>query len=67
MPSQGCDEGRSVDWRAFEGHASPREVPSIDVRDEGHIGARPSMSTDQRIGRGMMGMDEATVRGWERR
>lgn len=59
--------GNSVDWRTSEGHASPREVPSIVVRDEGHIGANPSMRTDQRTGRGIMGMDEATVRGWDKR
>jgi len=63
MPSQGCDVGKSVDWRTFEGQASPRVVPSMVVRDDGQIGARPSIKTDQRTGRGIMGMDEATVRG----
>jgi hypothetical protein len=47
------------------GQASPREVLSRVVRDGGHIGLRPSMRTDQRVGRGTMGMEEARVVGWE--
>lgn len=49
------------------GQASPREVPSITVREAGQMAARPSIRTDQRVGRGTMGTDEARVRGWEMR
>lgn len=37
------------------------------VREGGQIGARPSIRTDQRMGRGTMGIEEARVLGWERR
>jgi hypothetical protein len=67
MPSQGCDVGRRVNCRVESGQASPREVASRVVREAGQIGARPSIKTDQRIGRGTMGMEEARVLGWERR
>jgi len=45
------------------GQASPRGVPSIAVRDEGQIGARPSIRTCQRVGRITMGIEEAWVVG----
>jgi hypothetical protein len=47
------------------GQASPREVLSKAVREAGQIGARPSIRTDQRVGRGTMGTEEAWVVGWE--
>ena len=53
--------------RVESGQASPREVSSRFVRDGGQIGARPSMSTDQRVGRGTIGTEEACVVGCERR
>ena len=49
------------------GQASPRLVPSMTVREAGQMAARPSMRTDQRVGSGTMGTDEASVRGWEMR
>lgn len=61
----------SHDWvvgslgRVERGQASPREVLSRTVRDEGQTGARPSMRTDQRVGRRTIGTDEACVDGWE--
>jgi hypothetical protein len=65
MLSQGRE---ATDTGSVEsGQASPREVPSITVREVGQIGARPSIMTDQRVGRGTTGTDEATVRGWEMR
>lgn len=67
MPSQGWDVGRRVDWRVERGHASPRDVASKVVREAGQIGPRPSIRTDQRIGRGTIGMEEARVLGCERR
>lgn len=63
--SQGCVVGRT--GRVERGQASPREVPSRAVREGGQIGARPSMRTDQRVGRITMGTEEAWVVGWERR
>lgn len=47
------------------GQASPRGVESIAVREEGQIGARPSMRRVQRVGRRTMGTEEARVVGWE--
>jgi hypothetical protein len=67
MPSQGAEVGRSVLWRVERGQASPREVESRVVREAGQMGARPSIRRDQRTGRGTMGMEDARVRGWERR
>jgi hypothetical protein len=62
MVSQGGEEGM-VD----KGQASPRGVPSIAVREEGQMGARPSMRTCQRVGRMTIGMEEAWVVGcWMR-
>ena len=49
------------------GHASPIGMPSIWVRVAGQMGVRLSISVFQRVGRGMMGTDEAWVVGWERR
>jgi hypothetical protein len=65
MVSQGCVVGRTV--IVERGQASPSEVPSRAVRDGGQIGARPSMSTDQRVGRGTIGTEEAWVVGCESR
>ena len=65
MVSQGCEA--AVIGRVESGQASPREVPSITVREAGQMAERPSTSTDQRVGRGTMGTDEARVRGCEMR
>ncbi len=67
IPSQGCDVGRRVAWSVESGQASPREVESSVVREAGQIGERPSIKTDQSIGRGTIGMEDARVLGWERR
>lgn len=48
-----------VTGRVESGQASPREVSSSTVRDGGQMGARPSMRTDQRVGRGTIGIEEA--------
>ena len=61
MLSQGCAGGD--DGRAEQRHASPIEIPSIFVRDGGHIGDRPSMRTDQRVGTIIIGTDDARVDG----
>ena len=50
-----------------QGQASPSGVPAREVREEGQMEPRPSMRTVQRVGRGMMGTEEARVEGWERR
>ena len=47
--------------------ASPMGWPSMTVREAGQIGARPSMSTFQRVVRGTMGTEEAWVDGCEMR
>jgi hypothetical protein len=63
MVSQGwvvASEGR-----VESGQASPREVLSRVVREGGQIGLRPSMRTDQRVGSGTIGIEEARVVGWE--
>jgi len=65
MVSQGWVVGRRE--RRARGQASPREVPSRLVREGGQIGARPSMRTDQRVGSGTMGTEEAWVVGCESR
>lgn len=49
------------DGMLVQGQASPREVPAIVVRVAGQIGERPSMSTDQRVGSGTIGMLEPVV------
>lgn len=59
--------GRRDFWRVESGQASPREVESREVREAGQMGARPSIRTDQRMGRGTMGIEEARVLGWEMR
>jgi hypothetical protein len=61
MVSQGWEA--AVTGMVVRGQASPREVPSITVREAGQMAARPSIRTDQRVGRGTMGTDEARVRG----
>lgn len=67
MDSHGRELGLDVAGMELRGQASPREVESIVVRLEGQMGARPSIRTDQRVGRGIMGLPRWTVRGWERR
>lgn len=67
MPSHGWDVGRRDTWRVDRGQASPRDVASSVVRDAGQIGARPSMRTDQSIGSGTIGIEEARVFGCDRR
>jgi hypothetical protein len=49
------------------GHASPREVESICVREEGQIEARPSTKTCQRVGSGTIGTEDACVVGCDRK
>ena len=46
-----------------QGQASPRETPSIRVRDEGQTLARPLTRTVQRVGTVMTGTDAACVLG----
>ena len=67
MVSQGWDCGGREFASTVRGQASPRDVLSMLVREEGQMGARPSIRTDQRVGRGTMGIEEARVLGWERR
>lgn len=64
-----CSHGSEVEVVGMEesGQASPRETPSITVREAGQIGARPSIRTCQRVGIGTMRTDEAWVVGWEMR
>ena len=62
MVSQGASVG-IVD----RGQASPRAVPSIAVREEGQIGARPSIKTLHRVGRRTIGTDDIWVEGCEMR
>lgn len=52
---------------AWHGHASPKLIPSICVLLAGQMLDNPSMSTDQSVGREMIGTDEACVVGCERR
>lgn len=47
-----------------QGHASPREMPLMAVRDGGQMGAKPDMSTFHRVGKGTIGIDDACVDGW---
>jgi hypothetical protein len=65
MFSQACAGGEAGSEE--QGQASPRGVPLICVRVDGQIGARPSMSTDQRVGRGTIGIDAACVVGCAKR
>lgn len=53
----------AVEGSVDSGQASPREVLSRTVREAGQTGARPSMRTDQRVGRGTIGTDDACVEG----
>ena len=50
-----------------QGQASPRETPSIRVREDGQTPDRPFMRTVQRVGTVMMGTEEAWVVGCESR
>jgi hypothetical protein len=63
MVSQGCDCGERDFSSVLRGQASPSGTPSMLVRVAGQIGARPSIRTDHRVGRGMMGMEDARVLG----
>ena len=65
MFSQGCPGGDG--GMDLHGHASPRGVPAIEVREEGQMGASPSIRTSHRVGKGTTGTDEARVDGWDRR
>ena len=61
MVSHGCAGGEAgID---LHGQASPRETPAMVVREEGQMGARPSMRTSHRVGSGMIGTDETNVDG----
>lgn len=64
MFSHGCVGCEGI---TEQGHASPRGIPSICVREAGQMGARLSMRTFQSVGRGMIGTEEACVDGCERR
>jgi hypothetical protein len=67
MVSQGWQfDGREF-ASAVSGQASPMDVLSTLVREAGQIGARPSIRTDQSVGRGIIGIEEARVLGWDRR
>lgn len=56
------------DWGMAEhGQASPIDIPSNWVREDGQIDERPSISTVHKVDRGMMGTDEAMVEGCEMR
>jgi hypothetical protein len=50
-----------------QGHASPMGTPSICVRVAGQMGVRLSISVFHRVGRGMMGTEEAWVVGCDSR
>jgi hypothetical protein len=69
MFSHGAPGGEG--GRDEQGQASPRGVPFTEARPDekevGQMGARPSMRTVQSVGSGMMGTEEARVRGCERR
>ncbi len=65
MDSQGREGGEG--GMEAQGQASPRETPSICVREGGQTLARPLIRTDQRVGTVIMGTEEAWVEGWERR
>ena len=65
MVSQGWaggDEGIDL-----QGQASPKGVPAIEVREDGQMGARPTMSTVQRVGSGTIGTEDASVAGCDMR
>lgn len=48
---------------ALHGQASPTDTPSICVLEDGQIDDRPSISTDQSVGKGTIGTDDARVDG----
>ena len=65
MFSQGNEGGEGgIDK---QGHASPKEIPSIVVRVEGQTFERPLIRTDHRVGTVITGTLVAIVEGWERR
>lgn len=47
------------------GQASPRDIESTCVREDGQIGAKPSTKTDHSVGSRMTGTDVACVVGCE--
>jgi hypothetical protein len=49
------------------GHASPSEVLFMVVRVEGQIGAKDDIRVSQKVGRRIIGTEEAWVVGWARR
>lgn len=58
------EEGGGTVWGMAEhDHASPRETPSMAVREAGQMGARPVMSRFHRTGRTTIGCDAACVEG----
>ena len=61
--SHGCVVG--FEGMVERGHASPKDVLSRTVREAGQTGARPSIKTDQRVGRRTIGIEEARVVGWD--
>ena len=61
MVSHGCAGGEAgID---LHGQASPRGTPAMVAREEGQMGARPSMRTSHRVGIGTTGTEEASVDG----
>lgn len=67
MLSQGREFGLEAAGMELRGQASPMEVESMMVRVDGQTGARPSIRTLQRVGRGTIGLPRWMVRGWARR
>ncbi len=61
MFSHGC--AGSEDGIEEQGHASPRDTPSIWVRVLGQILASPLIRTFQRVGTVTIGTDDACVDG----
>ena len=65
MVSQGWAGGEEgID---LQGQASPKGVPAIEVREDGQMGARPSMRTVHKVGSGTIGTEDARVAGCDRR
>jgi hypothetical protein len=60
-------QGGGDDGIAEQGHASPIDTPSIRVRVAGQIVDKPSIRTDQSVGSGIIGTEEAWVEGCDRR
>lgn len=50
-----------------QGHASPRGLPLIVVLVAGQMLDSPSIKTDQRVGRGTTGTEDACVVGCDNR